>query len=487
MSTAENDKQIVPKNKTKSKYVVASDKYKLGKYYTPQDVIDFILASCVKKGTDKILDPSCGPGNFLVRALSRLEHLSKGSSKMELFEQIWGVDLDSKSVTLARDNLLKGLKSGKKNGLHVLHRDFFDTKSPARTQTTLDTWGAEYEVPMVNAVVGNPPYTRQEELTLPPFGHTYKDKILDIILQDYPTLKISKMAGIYTYFFIHAASFLPPDKSRLGFVALRSWMDTRYGAYLQRFLLENFKILLIIESNVEKWFVDAQMLPCVIVLETCDDKESRDLNLVKFVRLKQPLSKYWSLGSYDEAERWKRIDSFASSLEKAEENFSFSKVDFVGKELYVHESSPHRIVMLKQRFLHDDTKWGKYLAAPTVFFRVLEQANHLLSPLSKVAGVYRGVTTGANNFFLFPNKFFRITETANHLVLVDRKTGKEKFRIELEYVRPLLRSVRHHRLIRLKTSDGFILILNASKNHLENSGKKILEYIKYGESAQGAI
>lgn len=459
-----------------------SEKYKLGKYYTPQDVVDVILATCVRNGADKILDPACGPGRFLVRAFSRLVYLNKGSLDTDFSEQLFGVDFDLESINLAQENLSKVLEIGKKEKLHVLRHDFFDVQSPRRTQTTFETWRKEDRIPIVNAVVGNPPYTRQEELTLLPFGNKYKDKVLEVLLQDYPNLKLSKMAGIYAYFFIHAASFLPLDKSRLGFVALRSWMDTRYGSDLQRFLLDNFKVLLIIESDVEKWFADAQMLPCIIALETCSDAQSRSSNLVKFVRLKQPLSKYWSLKSSDESERWQQIDNFASSLENAATTFKFAKVDFLGRELYIHESSSVRIVMLEQRFLRDDTKWGKYLVAPAIFFKIMKQANDLLSPLSKVATVYRGVTTGANDFFLFPNKSFRIDEKENYLVLIEKRTGKERFCVEFEYLRPLLRSVRHHRLIPIKTSDGFILIVNASKEELEKAGKKVLEYIKYGES-----
>ena len=412
------NEEAAPKARSESRYVVSSDKYKLGKYYTPQDVIDFILATCIKRKSDKVLDPSCGPGGFLIRAFSRLAFLNRSDAKIDLSGQIWGVDLDSKSVALARENLSEVLKVRRKNSIHVLHRDFFDVQSPSRKQATLGTWCEKDRVSIVDAVVGNPPYTRQEELALPPFGNKYKDKLREVISQDYPYLKISKMAGIYAYFLIHAASFLPRDGARLGFVTLRSWIDTRYGADLQRFLLKHFKILFIIESDVEKWFTDAQMLPCIVVAETCNNAEHRNSNLVKFVRLKQPLSAYWSPKSNNEEEHWQKTDNFALSLENAEDAFDFSEVSFLGKKLRVHESSSIRIVMIQQRFLIEDIKWGKYLVAPMVFFKILERANVLLTPLSEVATVYRGVTTGANNFFLFPNKFFGMKEKGGYLVLL---------------------------------------------------------------------
>jgi hypothetical protein len=45
------------------------------------------------------------------------------------------------------------------------------------------------------------------------------------------------------------------------------------------------------------------------------------------------------------------------------------------------------------------SKWGKYLRAPDIFFRVLEKGEGKLVPLKQVASVRRGFTTGAVQFF----------------------------------------------------------------------------------------
>ena len=95
---------------------------------------------------------------------------------------------------------------------------------------------------------------------------------------------ISKRAGIHAYFFVHGTKFLK-DGGRFGFIVSNSWMDVDYGKGLQELFLQNYKIIAIIESKVERWFEDADVNTCIIILEKCKDQKERDENLVKFAYL----------------------------------------------------------------------------------------------------------------------------------------------------------------------------------------------------------
>jgi len=107
----------------------------------------------------------------------------------------------------------------------------------------------------VDAVVGNPPYTRQEELE--DYIPNYKRKIEEVIKKEWK-IKIGKRAGIHVYFFVHGASFLK-EKGRFGYITSNSWLDVDYGKYLQEFFLKHFKIITVIESKIERWFADADV------------------------------------------------------------------------------------------------------------------------------------------------------------------------------------------------------------------------------------
>ena len=65
-------------------------------------------------------------------------------------------------------------------------------------------------------------------------------------------------------------------------------------------------------------------------------------------------------------------------------------------------------------------KWGKYIRAPEIFFKILEKGKGKLVPLKKVAEVRRGFTTGANEFFY----------------LTEEEIKRRK--IEKEYLQPII-------------------------------------------------
>ncbi len=99
---------------------------------------------------------------------------------------------------------------------------------------------------------------------------------------------ISKRAGIHAYFFAHGTKFLK-DGGRFGFIVSNSWLDVDYGKGMQELFLKNYKITAIIESKVERWFEDADINTCIVILEKWKEQKERDENLVRFVYLSKPL------------------------------------------------------------------------------------------------------------------------------------------------------------------------------------------------------
>jgi len=490
------------------KLIPQDERHTLGQYFTRSDVVDLILGFCLKDPNSNILDPACGSGTFLVRAYYRLKYLSGKKDHAELLKQLWGVDIDKFPAHLSTINLAIRDLSSKENYPNIVYGDFFDIVGPKTSirigmQSNMTQWvGSEVKpkvevqgldtrsldriVPTMNCVIGNPPYTRQEEMGEDVFGEKYKQKLLKVITSDFPTIALPLRSSIYAYFFPHGARFLQ-DKSRLGFVCLRSWLDTGYGQELQKFFLENFKIVTIIESEQERWFPDAQMLPCITILETCNDRKERTENIVKFVRLKSPLSDFVPLiqderDMVQEIHRLKQIDGFVLQVEKAEQNLKLKSLNFLGKEIGLYEDEKIRIVAIKQSYLEGDTKWGKFLSAPSVFFKILEHSSEKLVRLENVAQVNLGIKTGANEFFCLPNKFFTIKEERKNLVLVDRATKLERFRIEREFLKAVVIKIKPHREIGLCRSDGNILLVQNKVEELKRTKKQVLEYINYGET-----
>ena len=142
----------------------------------------------------------------------------------------------------------------------------------------------------LDAVVGNPPYVRQEaipklkqrEEALGESNDSYesrkkntKEHLQDLLASRWPDLKLSGRSDLHCYFWPVAAKRLK-EGGYFGFLTCSSWLDVEYGFALQGWILENFKLVAVMESLDEPWFEDARIKTCATILQRCGDKAARD-------------------------------------------------------------------------------------------------------------------------------------------------------------------------------------------------------------------
>jgi type I restriction-modification system DNA methylase subunit len=384
------------------------ERHNLGQYYTSADVVDVILRFCLQHEDDKILDPSCGAGTFLVRAYRHKKLMNQRKKHEDILDTLWGNDIAKFPAHLATINLAINDLGVDRNYPNILHEDFFafevgnqgfDLPSKYRTKTAVTLGNSQKEITCprwFDAVVGNPPYTRQEEIA--EIG-VDKGKLIENALKigDKKIAEIGRRAGIHAYFFVHGTKFLK-DGGHFGFIVSNSWMDVDYGKGLQEFFLKNYRIIAIIESKVERWFEEADINTCIIILQKCGDKKKRDKNPVRFVYLKKPLRHFIPPAR----------DMWEKQIDRLNAIDQLKKTILAHTDLYENEEL--RIYPISQKELWDEgfdpeenkyagAKWGKYLRAPEIFFKILEKGKSIFVPLNEVADVRRGFTTGANEFF----------------------------------------------------------------------------------------
>jgi type I restriction enzyme M protein len=412
------------------KIIPKTERHKLGQYFTSTDIVDLILGFTIKHPDDKVLDPACGSGTFLVRAYHRKRFLAQklfkerkytkpSKTHEELVKEIWGIDVAKFPAHLALINILREDIEAIETIPNIACKDFFEVL-PGKITSLYEL---AFPVPKVkkeeletmfpkdcNVVVTNPPYTRQEEME-DVFLGGYKDRLRELV-KSICGIEISKRSSIYAYFFLHGANFLVKN-GRIGLITSNSWLEVDFGKHLQEFFLKNFKVIAIIESKVERWFEDADINTAITILEKCNDEKMRDSNLVKFVYLKRRLREIIPVGENDE-ERWNNVETFVNFVENCNKDEKIrsqtKKIDFIGKTLWIYEDKNFRITMISQADLwaegwneeeskYDGSKWGKYIRAPEIFFKILEKGKDLFVPLKEIATVRRGFTTGANEFF----------------------------------------------------------------------------------------
>ena len=102
------------------------ERHNLGQYFTSPDVVDLILKFCLKHEDDKIIDPSCGAGTFLVRAYQHKKLMNNRLIHQEILESLWGVDIAKFPAHLATINLAINDLSVVKNYPNIAKEDFFN-------------------------------------------------------------------------------------------------------------------------------------------------------------------------------------------------------------------------------------------------------------------------------------------------------------------------------------------------------------------------
>ena len=443
------------------------ERHKLGQYFTRSDVVDLIAGFCVRSSEDDVLDPACGAGTFLVRSYARKKFLDPHKPHEQILKELYGIDIAKFPAHLTTINLAARDLSVEENYPRVLCEDFFDVigekRIPILKKEYMEKYRAEgldlkklmVEIPLCDAVIMNPPYTRREEMEdLLPKGYT--ERLQNLVKEDWD-ISVGKWLSIYGYFFLHGGKFVKEGK-KLGLITSNSWLDVDYGKYLQEYFLKNFKLLTVIESKVERWFEEADINTCITILEKCSIAKDRDNNFVNFVQLKRPLGEFLAQTN-NEIKRWKAVDKFVRFLEKIDEPYEndMMKVYPITQGRLWEEGFD-----LKNR-KYEGSKWSKYLRAPNIIFNIFDKHQNQFVTLKEIAKVELGITTGFNPFFYLNPKDVR------------------QWELEPEFLKPLIKSPRECKSIFVKPADLKLQVLVVTEEKRKLRGTKVLRYIDWGE------
>jgi methylase of polypeptide subunit release factors len=503
------------------------ERHKFGQHYTRTEVVDLINAFCIRKPEARVLDPACGGGTFLVRAYARKRALSGGTlHHRDLLGQLYGFDISTYPVHLTTINLVTRDLIDEANYPLVARRDFFTVSrneapfsvpfGDRNGQMTLEQIGK------VDAIVGNPPYVRQEKIN-EYYGAEYKRRLQELAKKEAPSAALSGRSDIHVYFFPHAAAFLE-DGGYMGLLTSSTWLDTAYGFRLQKYLLDNFEIIAIFESASEPWFTGARITTAATILRRQPDPAKRAANTVRFVKIQRELSDI--LAGYDDEEARRRFfERLRAHIEQltSDETTPDWRIRCVDQgELYKlgqlpievtedeeesEENNNMRVMELREAGVayHTEThpddyvgyKWGIFLHAPDVFFKLRDRAEERFAPLGEIAEVKYEVKSGADDFFyprditeeerarLSDARQFKehhgIRPSESDKVRVVRAGDGSVHLIEADYLQPEVHSIMELDSVKIdrRKLEHCVLLVDSPKSELK--GKHVLRYIQWGE------
>jgi len=211
--------------------------------------------------------------------------LTTAEKKRILLNTIYGVDIDQAAVEVTKlslllkvleeeneENIDKQLKLFAERALPSLHEnikcgnsligtDIITPEMPAEEVKRINPfdWDREFADVMkaggFDAVIGNPPYVRQEIL-----GHEFKD---------YAKKNYEAYAGtadLYVYFFEKAQTLLHGD-GHFGVICSNKFLKANYGKNLRSFLSKKTKIIQIIDFGELPVFQNASAFPAIFLIQ----------------------------------------------------------------------------------------------------------------------------------------------------------------------------------------------------------------------------
>jgi hypothetical protein len=207
----------------------------------------------------------------------------------KILNQLFAIDIHPFPAHLTAMGLsMKNVRAPSTN-LNVIVKDFFQVRPqqkivlPYQVKTATGEIKRKITIPEVDAVVGNPPYTRWKEI--PEITQKWIKTVLKKDIPSYslmPRLAQGVEPGIYVYWIMHATKFLK-EGGRLGMIISNLWLQTDYGSSFGQFLLDHYKIKAIIDFTLRLF--TALISTCIILLEKEDNEEERNNNNVVFVHI----------------------------------------------------------------------------------------------------------------------------------------------------------------------------------------------------------
>lgn len=254
-------------------HVSKEERKKLGQFYTPEPIINYIFDNIPLKATDKLLDPACGSGGFLIKAYDKFSEqlpeneANKNTHKQIIENNLFGYDINPFSVHLTAMNLaLKNIES-KTDVINVLERDSLSDNVEYFFGQTMKTLNKKEKntaenTSKFNVIVGNPPYFNLTQ-------NIIKEKY-DI--QEFKEI-LTGVTNIASLFLKRYISLLEPS-GYLGFVLPKSLTYLNSWEGIRKFILEQTEIVKIFDIHEAFEGVLIEEIVLIVQKKPCDRPES---------------------------------------------------------------------------------------------------------------------------------------------------------------------------------------------------------------------
>ena len=200
-----------------------------GGYYTSREVAAWLCRWAIRQPSDRVLEPSCGDGAFVLAAVSQLGEL--GAAPADIRRNTRGVEIVGAEAQRTRDQLDEVLGGAADI---IAHGDFFE-------------WSAGPT--LFDVVIGNPPFIRYQS-----FPEPCRSRAMS--LMSGLGLTPNRLTNIWVPFVAVSAAALR-EGGRLALVLPAELLQVSYASQLRSFLTDRFARINVIACN-ELFFAGAE-------------------------------------------------------------------------------------------------------------------------------------------------------------------------------------------------------------------------------------
>jgi type II restriction/modification system DNA methylase subunit YeeA len=240
-----------------------------------------------------------------------------------------------------------------------------------------------------DAIIGNPPYVRQEQLS----------QTKQYLSQKYETYH--GMADLYVYFLEQTINLLSRF-GELGIIISNKFMQANYGTNLREYILTNAKIRKVVDFGELPVFTDASTFPAILLLE--NDSETQEIETAKIKSLSfDNLATEVERISYQTPVE--ALDPDGWSLAKKEKAEIINKMQEIGVPLeeYVEEIDYGIKTGYNRAFIINDKKRTELIQEhPT--------SKEIIKPLLKGDDVRRYYVRDKNRYLIFTRRGININD-----------------------------------------------------------------------------
>ena len=368
-----------------------------GIFYTPTFVVDYIVRNALKPILDncksiadlkkiKVLDPACGSGSFLIRALEAIAEKYKefgvdGSVKRQIIlENLFGVDLDMQAVEIARLNLLINSLDSKE----ILPK--LDDNIKNGNSLTFD-WKEEFKNVFkqggFDVIIGNPPYIK-EFVNKDAFNGLHDSKYYQ-----------GKM-DLWTMFACISIDLLK-NNGVMGFIAPNNWVTNAGASIMRNKILTDGELKTFIDFGDYKVFQQAGIQTMIYIFEKQKPSKKYEID-------------YLRINDKNVSEEKLILDIFSDKIkiEIEPEKLIDKNITFSNQE----SSSIFYKIETKKNFELTEKEVGQgIVAAPDKYFlekdidSYSKDEQKFLKPFCTASGKYKGGESENYIFYLSDKNF----------------------------------------------------------------------------------